>query len=295
MPDTPLIPDPQILARIGALELHARQIVEGWLSGMHRSVQHGFAIEFAQHREYVPGDDIRHIDWKVFGRTERYHLKQYELETNLVCWLVVDASESMRYGSGAITKYDYAARVAAALAWMVIHQADALGLATWDERVRHFLRPSGNASHLREVLRILAEPPSGKASRLGVVLQELSERLTRRGIVLIFSDFFDDMEPLLAALRQFRHHRHEVAVFHVLDPAEIEFPFRDSTLFRGLENLPELLTDPLAIRESYLQEFNAFAEQLQQGCRDAQIDFLRLRTDADPGLTVAHWLNRRSR
>jgi uncharacterized protein (DUF58 family) len=288
---TPL--DPQTLAKIRSLELHARNLVEGYLTGMHRSAQHGFAVEFAQHREYVPGDDIRRIDWKVFGRTERYHLKQYELETNLTGWLMVDASESMKYGSGEVTKYEYAVRTAAALAHLIVQQSDSVGLARFDSQVRQFLRPSGTLTHLKEVLRILVSEPGMEGSQIGKVLHESAERFTRRGVTMIFSDFFDDVPHILAGLKHLKYQRQDVVVFHVLDPAEMEFPFRQSTLFRGLEQMPELLTDPLGVRESYLNEFNQFVDELRQGCRLHNIDYVLLRTDQDVGRSLANYLSQR--
>src|SRR5262245_61650476 len=190
--------DPDTLARIRSLELRARRTIEGFISGGHRSKHHGFSVEFAQHREYVPGDDIRHIDWKVWGRTERYFLKQYELETNLVCWLLVDASESMRYASGNVSKYDYACRAAASLAYLIARQSDSVGLATFDSQVRGFLRPSSQAMHLKEVLRVLVGGASQEPSRIGEVMHDAAERFARRGIVLVFSDLFDEPEQVLA-------------------------------------------------------------------------------------------------
>ena len=260
---------------------------------MHRSPQHGFSVEFAQHREYVPGDDIRHVDWKVYGRTERFFLKQYELETNLVLWLLVDGSESMRYASGDISKYDYACRAAASLAYLVSRQSDSIGLVTFDAQIRSYLRPSSQPAHLKDVLRLLADGPSTEKSRIGTVLHEASERFARRGIVMIFSDLFDEPEQVLAGLKHLRYLRHEVVVFHVLDPAELDFPFRQATLFRGLEQLPELLTDPLSLRVSYLQELNKFLDEMKSGCRQHNIDYLRLSTDRDLGPVLADYLGRR--
>jgi uncharacterized protein (DUF58 family) len=281
---------PDILARIRNLELRARQVVEGYLSGMHRSPQHGFAVEFAQHREYSPGDDIKHIDWKVFGRTERFYLKQYELETNLVCWLLVDASESMRYGSSEVSKYDCASLAAASFAYLVVQQSDSVGLGTFDSQVRQFLRASGQPSQLKDAMRMLAAGPSQDKSRIGAVLHEAAERFNRRGLVIVFSDLFDDVPELLAGLKHLRYERHEVVVFHVLDPAELEFPFRDSTLFQGLEQWPDLLTDPVGVRASYLSELQAFLDEVQRGCRAHKIDYVRLRTDQEVGDVLAHYL-----
>src|SRR5262245_60934211 len=175
MPETSKVLDPETIARMRSLELHARSVVEGYLSGMHRSPYHGFAVEFAQHREYVPGDDIRHIDWKVYGRSQRFYLKQYEQDTNLVCWLLVDASESMKYGSGNVSKFNYASQAAAALAYLVVNQSDSIGMATFDAQVRQFLRPSSQPSHLKEVLHLLARGPGGEKTNLGATLNDLAE------------------------------------------------------------------------------------------------------------------------
>src|SRR5262245_61728047 len=229
--------DPKTLARVRTLELHARTIVEGYLSGMHRSPYHGFAVEFAQHRAYVPGDDLRHLDWTVLGRTERYYLKQYEQDTNLVAWLLVDRSESMNYGSGSVTKYDYACTVAAALAYLIVQQSDSVGLATLDSQVRRFLKPSSQPSHLKEVVHHLAAGPA--ASDLRATLDDLAERIARRGLVMLFSDLLDEPDAILEGLKHLRYQRHEIVVFHVADPAELDFPFQDPTLFRGLEQLPD--------------------------------------------------------
>src|SRR5262245_13618043 len=194
-----------ILARIRNLELRARQVVEGYLSGMHRSPQHGFAVEFAQHREYVPGDDIKHIDWKVFGRTERYFLKQYEEETNLICWLLLDVSDSMRYGSGPVTKYDYACLTAASLASLTLHQQDSVGLVTFDDQVRKFVKPSGQASHLKQVVQVMNQGAGREKTRLAPLFHELAERMARRAIVVVLSDLFDDVADLLASFQHLRY------------------------------------------------------------------------------------------
>jgi uncharacterized protein (DUF58 family) len=285
--------DPQILARVGRLELQARHIVEGYLAGMHRSPFHGFAVEFAQHREYVPGDDIKHIDWKVFARNERYYLKQYEQDTNLVCWLLVDASESMKYGSARLTKYDFACTVAASLAYLILQQSDSVGLAAFDARVRKFLRPSGQPSQLNEVLASLVEGPGPESTRIGPVLHELAERIDRRGLLMLFSDLLDDPDEFLSGLKHLHYRRHDIVIFHVMDSAELDFPFQDPTLFRGMEQLPDLMTDPRSLRESYLEELHKHQDRLQRGCRQQNIDYVLLRTDADPGIALSSYLARR--
>jgi uncharacterized protein (DUF58 family) len=287
------IPDPAVLARIDRLELEARQVVEGYLSGRHRSPRHGFAVEFAQHREYAPGDDIKHIDWKVYGRTERYHLKQYEQETNLVAWLLLDASQSMSYGSGERTKYDLACSAAAAMAYLVLHQTDSVGLALLAGEVRAWLRPSGQITQLREACRAMLDGPFPGAAGLGRVMNEVAARTGRRGIVFVFSDLLDDVPDILAGLQHLRYQKHEVVLFHTLDAAELDFPFRHTTLFRGLEDMPEVLTDPPGIRESYLKALNDHINAIEAGCRAMEIDYLRLRTDSDLGRELSSYLEKR--
>ena len=289
----PTLPDPDVLSRIDRLELEARQFVEGYLAGRHRSPRHGFAVEFAQHREYAPGDDIKHIDWKVYGRTERFHLKQYEQETNLVAWLLIDASESMGYGSGTRTKYDMACGAAAAMAYLVLQQSDSVGLGTAAGGVRTLLRPAGGMNQLREAVRAMVEGPYPGPANLGRVLHELAGRTGRRGVVFVCSDLLDDVPDILAGLQHLRYHKHEVVLFHVLDAAELDFPFRHTTLFRGLEGLPEILTDPLGVRDSYLQALAEHIDAITAGCRGMEIDYVRLRTDADLGHDLAAYLQKR--
>src|SRR5215475_7334612 len=206
--DTQQYLDPVALAKVRSLELQARLIVEGYLSGMHKSPYHGFSVEFSQHREYVPGDDLRHLDWKVYGRTGRYYLKQYEEETNLVCWLLLDISESMQYRSGPVSKYDYACMLAAALAYLILHQQDSVGLVTFDDQVRKFLRPSSQPSHLKDMVQIMNQGPAREKTRLAPLFHDLAERIARRALVVILSDLFDDVAELLAGLQHLRYKRH---------------------------------------------------------------------------------------
>jgi uncharacterized protein (DUF58 family) len=285
--------DPTVLARVQALEFHARSIVEGYLTGGHRSPHRGFAVEFAQHREYVPGDDVKHIDWKVFARSERYYLKQYEQDTNLVAWLAVDQSESMAYGSGALTKADLANRAAAALAFLITRQSDSVGLIIYDAEVRGLLPPAGTTAHLHDLCRSLTMPAGPARTAIGPVLHDLAQRIRRRGVIVLFSDWFDEPEDILSGLKHLRHARHEVVVVQVLDAAELDFPFEEATLFRGLEGLPALLTDPRGVRRDYLRELAAHRSALQSACRSLNIDYLLLRTDADLGGVLAEWLSRR--
>lgn len=284
--------DPRTLARLEGLELRARLIVEGYVSGVHRSPFHGFSIEFAEHREYVPGDDLRHVDWKVFGKTDKVYLKQYEEETNLVSYLLLDTSESMQYRSegAALSKLEYAQCVAASLSYLVLQQQDSVGLVTFDNEVRALVRASSNPSHLRQLLHVMEETVPQRKTSTGPIFHDLAERLKKRGIVIILSDLFDDVNSMLAGLKHFRHRRHEVIVFHVLDPAELDFPFQQTTLFKGLEQLPDVLTDPRSLRKAYLEEFNGFVRQVKQGCRAQRVDYVQLRTDQPLDVALSSYL-----
>src|SRR5438270_9514792 len=293
--------DPLALAKVRSLEMQARLIVEGYLSGMHKSPYHGFSVEFAQHREYVPGDDLKHLDWKVYSRTGRFYLKQYEEETNLACWLLVDCSESMQYGSGPpgddgrplVSKYDYASMAAAALAYLILQQQDSSALVTYDNAVRQFLKPSSQPSHLKQMVACLNRGPARERTRLAPIFHDLAERIPRRGIVVILSDLFDEPSDILTGLKHLRHKRHEVIVMHVLDRAELEFPFQEATLFRGLEQYPELLTDPRSLRDGYLEQIHTFVTDLQRGCLNQNIDYVQLRTDHSLGTVLAGYLAHR--
>jgi uncharacterized protein (DUF58 family) len=273
--------DAAMLARLQAFPVRARRVVEGYVAGMHRSPFHGFSVDFAEHREYSPGDDLRYLDWKVFGRTDKYYLKQFEAETNLVCHIVLDTSESMGFRSdtAAMSKLDYARRAAAALAYLVLHQQDSVGLVTFDGEIRSFVRAGGNPSHLKEILRVLDAAAPERQTSGGPIFHELAERIKRRGLVIVLSDLFDDVPALLSGLKHLRHRRHDVVVMHVLDPAEIEFPFDRATLFRGLERQPDVPSEPRALRKAYLAEFGRFLHDVQAGCRQHEIDYVPMRTD----------------
>ena len=287
--------DPQTLAKLKGLHLRARHIVEGYVAGLHRSPYHGFSIEFAEHREYSPGDDLRYVDWKVFGRTDKHYLKQYEDETNLLCYLVLDTSESMQYRgpNSALSKFEYAQCLASALAWLVLHQQDAVGLVTYDNQVRQFIRPSSNATHLQNLLQVMENTQPAAKTNSGPIFHELADRLKRRGLVIVLSDFFDDVGPSLAGLKHLRHRRHDVVLFHVLDQAEIEFPFQSPTEFKGLEEFPHVVADPQMLRAAYLKEFQAYERSLLTGCRAQGIDVRRMRTDQPIDVALTSFLAER--
>jgi len=270
-------------------------VVEGYVAGMHPSPYHGFSVEFAEHREYVPGDDIRHIDWKVWSKTDKLYLKQYEEETNLLLYLLLDTSESMGYHSGDnVSKLQYAQFIVAALAYMILQQQDSAGLVLFDDAVRRYLKPAGQPSQLKEIFHLLDVTPAREKSDLGVVFNDLAERFKKRGVVAVFSDLFDDVPRVITGLKHFRHRRHEVIVFHILDPAELEFPFRDPTLFKGMEGAEDILTDPHALKRAYQAELNSFLTQMEKECRMIDIDYVPLRTDQSLDVPLSSYLASRA-
>ena len=287
--------DPRTLAKLHGLQLRARQIVEGYVSGLHRSPFHGFSIEFAEHREYAPGDDLRYVDWKVFGRTDKFYLKQYEDETNLILYIVLDASESMRYQGpdSALSKFEYAQCLAASLAWLVLAQQDAVGLVTFDSQIRSYVKPSSSPAHLQQVIQVIENAGAGQKTTTGPIFHELAERFTKRGVVLILSDLFDNVDAMLAGLKHFHHRRHDVIVMQTLDIAEVEFPFRGPTMFKGMEAYPEVLADPDALRKAYQHEFQKFTQSVQRGCRQHNLDYRQLTTDQPLDVVLTAYLAQR--
>src|SRR5947209_8670846 len=273
--------DPTSLNKYGGLTLVARTLVEGFLTGVHKSPYKGSSVEFAEHRQYYPGDEIRHIDWRAYGKTDRYYIKEFEEETNLKAHLLVDASGSMAYGGGKHgSKFQYAQYIAASLAYLMLHQRDAVGLVTHDTRLRQMIRPRANAKHLLHLIHMLEQTRPGGETSLAPVWHDLAGQLKRRGMIVILSDCFDQIGPLARALRHFRHKRHEVLLFHILAPEEIEFPFKKWTQFRNLEALGhKLLVDPQRLRKEYLKNFQEFCAQVRRQAGEMQIDYHMLRTD----------------
>lgn len=289
----PHLADPATLARITRLELRARNVVEGVISGMHRSPHRGYSVEFAQHRNYSPGDEIRHIDWKVFGRSDRLYIKQYEEETNLRAYLLVDCSESMAYTSGALTKLEYAAVCGAAISTLMLQQRDSIGLAMFDNGLRSFLPASSTASHLREVFTRLEQPARAPKTGIAHTFHDLAERIRRRSLIMVFSDLFDDPEAVYKGLQHFRHRKHEVVVFHLLDRAELTFPFKDTCIFEGMEEEGQLPAEPNALRRDYLAAFEEFRAKVKKGCREMGMDYVPLVTDQPPDIVLSEYLSNR--
>jgi len=286
--------DPRELSKIARLEIRARLIVEGFISGVHKSPYHGASVEFAEHREYVPGDDIRHIDWKVYGRSDRYYIKQYEEETNLRTQIVLDASESMSFGSHDMTKLEYGRTLAAALAFLILKQRDAVGGFIFDQEIRTQVPVSSNPTHLRNLVNIFSEEPGRDATDLGEVLARVADRVKSRSLIILISDLFDETDSVRMGLRRLRHDGHEVMLFHLMDPEEINFPFRRMTLFEGLEDYPDLLAEPNSLREAYLSEVNDFITRVKKSCRNNRVDYALVDTSQRFDVVMTEFLARRA-
>jgi len=288
--------DPTALARFGGLEVVARLIVEGYMIGQHKSPFKGSSVEFVEHRQYYPGDEIKHIDWRAFGKTGHYYIKEYEEETNLRCYLLVDCSGSMAYHGATLSKFGYARQLAAALAYLLLAQRDACGLITFDTKVEDRWEPSTNRQSFQQIVSLLEARHPGGETRLSEVFTELLPSLKRRSLVFLFSDCFDDLNALTAALKLFRTARHEVVLFQIVTPEEEEFPFKNPTQFQNLElRSHRVLADPYRLRKQYLEKYRAFCESLARQCGNAGIDLLKLRTDAPYDQALGAFLNMRVR
>jgi len=287
---------PEALASIGNLELHSRRVVDGFLSGEHRSTHKGGCFEFAEHRAYAAGDEIRLIDWRVFARSDRYYVKLFEEETNLQALLVVDASGSMEFGQSTVSKYDYARLAAACLGRLMLRQRDAVGLLSTAAGGRTFVPPRSNAYHLRSIVEALVGAQPGGAASLASALHNVGKRLKRRGLIVVFSDCLDDVPRLAKALRLLRLSGHEVLIFQILAPEELSFTFDRWSRFECLETSGlHLDLDPPAIRKNYLERLQTFLEDLQRECLRARCDLVPLSTDQDLGTVLTRYLKRRAR
>jgi uncharacterized protein (DUF58 family) len=284
---------PDAVARIARLELQARNVVEGFLSGQHRSPYFGQSIEFVQHREYTPGDDTRRIDWKVWSKTDRYFIKQYEEETNLRTTLVVDVSESMRFGSGRTSKYDYACTVAAAVAYLLLKQQDAVSLVAFDDEVRGIAPSRSRQTHLGSILSVLLQSSPSRKTDMYEILRYVANEKTQKGMVVLISDLFAPRDGLFKGLRLLRKRGHDVMIFHVLDDEELDFGYAGTTKFEGLEEAGDLVCDPRSLRDGYLAALQAFLDDVRRRCAGNVIDYQVLRTSEHIDAALRHYLNHR--
>ncbi|HPI36976.1 MAG TPA: DUF58 domain-containing protein [Ignavibacteriaceae bacterium] len=288
--------DPSVISKISSLELKARLIVEGFLLGLHRSPYHGFSIEFSQHRPYMPGDAPKDIDWKVYGKTDRFFVKQYEEETNLKCNILLDTSKSMSYSSkGNISKLEYASYLVASLSYLMIKQKDAVGLTLYSEQINKTLTPKASNSYLKEILFALnSVEPAGKTETANC-LSGIAESIKRRGLVIIISDFFDEPDKVLSALKHFRFKKNEVIVFHILDPLELNFAFDRDSIFIDMETAEEMTTQPRQIQKSYQESLNQFLRKIKEGCLNTGIEYNLIDTSITYDKSLYAYLQKRSR
>ena len=284
---------PDVLARAESLGLMARQVVEGLRVGDHKSPYKGFSVEFVQHREYVPGDDIRHIDWKSYGRSERYTIKQYEQETNYIAHVIVDCSNSMRYGAGDTNKLEYAKLIAASISYLILKQRDSVALRIFNDAWAAELPASSQLGHIHPITRTLEETQPKEKTRIGPLLDEVADRISRRGLVFLISDCFDNVETTLAGLRHLRFRGHEVILFHVLHKDEVEFPLDGNIRFIGLEGFEELMTRPHLLRPAYLRVVQKYLAEIQKGCDGSGVDYVRMMTSRPLVASLGEYLVRR--
>ena len=286
---------PEVIQRIGRLEIRARHIVEGLLSGMHRSPYFGQSVEFLQHRQYAPGDDLRRVDWKVWAKQDRLYLKQYEEDTDLRCCLLVDTSASMEYGRGPLTKCDYAVTAASALAYLLLRQQDAVGCAVFDEAIRQAIPLRTSTSHLTTIVRALEPRQPRDKTQLFEVLAKVAETYPRRGMMILISDLLVDPADALRGLRLLRQLGHDVLVLHVMDDDELDFPFARPARFEGLESDDQVSCNPRALREGYLQALDRFLATLRHGCARDNVDYALIRTSMPLDAALTSFLSHRQR
>lgn len=287
--------DPEILARVGFSPLLARVVVEGFLNGLHKSPYHGFSVEFADHREYVPGDDLKYLDWALYGRTDHYYIKRFEEETNLRSYLVLDRSASMAFGTGKLTKWDYSCFLATCLAYLILRQQDAAGLALFGAKPGLFVPPRCRRSHLRQLMSVMVNHAPAGDTDLPGSLRSIIRNLKRRGMVVVISDLIDDPEETLKALRLLSSHRHDVIVFHVQDAAELDFSFEGAALFKDMETGEEMEIDPSSLRDTYLQQMQELTSFYRKGLAQVGIDYHLINTAQSYDKALTAYLQRRAR
>jgi uncharacterized protein (DUF58 family) len=287
--------DPDVLARITNLTLRARRVVEGTISGLHRSPFHGFSVEFAEYREYAPGDDLKRLDWRVFGRTDRFYIKEYEEESNLRAMIVMDASASMRYGTRPMSKFDYGATVAASLATLLAQQQDPVGLALFDSQPRKLIPPAATQAQVVRIIGELEDSRPDRATDLGASLRTLSEQVKQRGLVIVVSDLLTNLDAFYDGIARLQYRGHEIIVIQILDRDELELPFNDNVLFHDIEGTEELFAEPWAFRNAYRAAMQEFIASVAGGCGSRGIDHLLMVTDGNLGVALSHYLHWRAR
>ena len=286
--------DPQTINKIENLSLRARLVVEGFIIGMHRSPYHGFSVEFSEHRPYGYGDEIKYIDWKLWGKTDRFYIKQFEEETNLKCHLILDKSSSMNFSSTNITKFDYSKSLAAALTYLMIKQQDAIGLTTFDEKIDITITPKSKMSHLNLLLKTMHNAKPGGETNVSLLLHTLAESIQKRGLIILISDLLDNQEDVVKGLRHFRYKGHEVIIFHIIDPKEKDLNYNQNINFIDLENDKNIITDSRLIREKYNKAFKDFCNYYDLQCSRNKIDYVQISTEDSLDKSLMQYLIKRS-
>ena len=284
-----------MVAMLNSISMKAKLVVEGYIIGQHRSPYHGFSVEFSEHRSYEPGDEVKHIDWKLYGKTNRLYVKRYEEETNLRAHLILDTSKSMSYTSNKVSKLDYGSYLLAALSYLMISQQDAAGVVLFDEKIRSFIPPKSTPSHLNTLLNVLDAPKPGNDTKIESVLHQMAERINKRGLVIIISDLLDEPKNVFKGLKHFRHRKQEVIVFHILDRNELEFEFENRTKFVDMESGEEITTDPWHIKNDYKNLILDVQKYYRRNCRLNKIDYVPLYTDDSLDKGLSEYFNKRQR
>jgi uncharacterized protein (DUF58 family) len=286
---------PEVVSKLSGMEIKARLVVEGFIAGLHRSPYHGFSVEFAEHRQYMPGDPLRNIDWKVYGKTDRYFVKEFEEETNLKAYLLLDISGSMGYSSNGINKLEYGSYLCAALSYLMLKQRDSVGLVIFDQKIKKYIPPKSTLSHLHNLLRELDKLSPSETTNISSTLHQMAERIKRRGLIILLSDLFDKPEEIITGLKHFRHKKHEVIVFHILDPKEQSFAFDNEAVFKDLETKEEIWTSPWQIRKEYQDRLKELLNRYTLECRESLIDYVLLDTSVPFDRALFSYLNKRQR
>lgn len=284
---------PKILQRLSNLALKARFAVEGVLTGIHKSPQRGSSIEFSEYKEYSRGDEIRHIDWKTYARSDKYYVKQFEQETNLKCYILLDSSASMLYKSKELTKLDYASKIAIGLSYILLNQKDQVGLLIFGKEIVKYIPPRSQSTHLQVITSALESIKGEGETNISYVLESFAEKIKGRSMIILISDLFDKPEDVISSLKHFRHRKHEVIIFHILDPYELTFPFEDITLFEDMEKDRKILASPRAIKEKYLEELNFFIERYRKKCLEDKIDYFLVDTSTPIEQALGNYLAKR--
>jgi uncharacterized protein (DUF58 family) len=287
--------DPEILAKVPNLEIVAKRLVEGVFVGYHKSPQLGYSVEFVDHRDYVAGDDLRTVDWRVWARKDKYYVKRFEMESQLKATILLDVSKSMDFGEGKLTKLVYGSVLAASLAYLIIHQNDMAGLVTFDQKIRDYIGARGSRSHLRTILHALGNVAPGPSTNVGEICHHLAETIRSRGMIVVISDLLDEPEAVLHGLRHFQHKRHDVIVFHLLDDAELDFDYTEIANFRDVESGGRLAVDPPAFRKTYQERLEKYLAQIRDGCQHSGIEYNLVRTSTPIEKTLSDYITFRAR